>query len=80
MFREIARKPITIAEALVLKQRTFGSLCARRWVAYDAYAENFYATEEGETASQISIHRENNNGRFSKFAPKRAAWRAKRNE
>jgi len=47
MLRWVYQNRPNIDAALLLKQRTFGSLCSNRWVAYDAHDEAFYVTENG---------------------------------
>lgn len=75
MLKVFRMKSLTIPEALTLNQRTFGSLCRNDMVAYDVSSATFYVTAYGNGAYQEvsgwNYHRGNNNGKFSKYVPRK---------
>ena len=60
---------VSVDFALELHQTTFGSVCYRRWVVYDAGRERFVVSPEGREAHEEArdpvLQRRHNTGLFS---------------
>lgn len=74
--QEIGNSHPSIKRALTFNQRTFGSLCRKKYVDFDAYGNVFFLTILGHDALHFyqkieRIYRENNNERFSIYVKTR---------
>jgi hypothetical protein len=50
MLRYMVGNVYTIPQAILFRQRTFGALCKRHWVDYNAFTKRFFVTKAGVKA------------------------------